>query len=145
MRCPARRWRSAALVLSLLVAACSSPAAPTRALFAAHGQGDDFYALPYPNDLRRNADGTLDLSLFPTHSNIADQYRMAAQTLDGFALNAAMFVRFSDLVDQASLSDPISSTLDGASVYLVNVDGNSSKLGEKTPIIAHFRADGTET
>src|SRR5437762_24420 len=131
------------LLLGVLAACADHPA--THALFAQHGQGDDFYALPYPNDLHRNADGTLDLSLFPTHSLIADTYRQAAQTLDGFALNAAMFVRFDGEIDPNTLPDPAGSLDPSASVYLVDIDATSPKLGMRTPIIAHFRPDPTET
>src|SRR5438105_40043 len=42
------------------VAACADHSA-THALCAQHGQGDDFYALPSPHGLHRNAEG-------PTHA-----------------------------------------------------------------------------
>lgn len=93
--------------LIALLAACE-PEPPTVALFAIPGasDGDDFYALPFPNDLRREADGTIDLSLFPTNSVIVDKYRAAADQLDGFALNAPVFVRFSDELLPSSLPSP---------------------------------------
>jgi hypothetical protein len=121
----------------LVVAACSSSSG-TTALFA-HA-GSDFYELPYPNDLRRHDDGTLDLSKFPTNSMLVDTYRMDAEQLDGFSLNGAAFARFSGPLDETSLPDPAGSTMPGASVYLVNL-----MTGDKTPIIAHFRADLTNT
>lgn len=130
--------------LLVLVVACSS-AQPTTALFASQSPGDDFYALPYPNDLRRHADGTLDLSLFPTHSLIVDSYRMNAQSLDGFGLNSAIFLRFDGPIDPTSLPDPAGSMQPGASVFVVNVDAASPDLGARTPIIATFRPDGTST
>jgi hypothetical protein len=100
----------------------------------------DFYALPFPNDLRRHDDGTLDLSLFPTNSIIAAQYRDVAQTLDGFGLNGQMSSRFSAEIDPATLPDPAGSLDPGASVYVVNIS-----TGDRTPIIASFRTDGTNT
>src|SRR4051812_39857901 len=118
---------------------------PVHALYASDGTGDDFYALPFPNDHWRTAAGTLDLSLFPTHSSIAEQYRVAAQSLDGFGLNSAIFVRFDGELDPMSLPDPAASTQPGASVYLVDIDSASAHLGVRTPVIAHFRPDGTET
>ena len=134
-----------ALVAALALAACSSSSTGTTALFVAAGTGSDFYDTPYPTDLRRHDDGTLDLSLFPTNSLLTGQYRDVAETLDGFALNAAMFSRFSGEIDPASLPDPMASTQTGASVYLVNVDTTSPNLGKRTPIIAKFRPDGTNT
>src|SRR2546423_10371759 len=127
----------------LALAACGDNSTLTTALFEL-APADDFYNLPFPNDLRRHADGTLDMSQFPTHSLIVDQYRMVAETLDGFSLNGAMFARFSGPLDQASLPDPAGSMQPGASVYVVNIDAASPSFGARTPIIAHFREDGTD-
>jgi len=137
--------RSSALLLVATVVACSDPT-PTTALFALPGDvADDFYALPFPNDLRRAADGTIDLALFPTNSLIADAYRQAADTLEGFGLNQAVFARFDGALDPASLPDPVASTADGASVYLVDVDPDSPTRGERSPVIVRFRAEPTQT
>lgn len=131
----------------LVLCACDSGAPPTTALFAVPGgtPGDDFYALPFPNDLWRKPDGTLDLSLFPTNSLIVDTYRGAAESLDGFGKNEAIFARFDGAIDPASLPDPAASTQPGASVYLVDIDPDSPRLGEKTPILVRFRAEPTAT
>jgi hypothetical protein len=128
----------------LLLGACSSSTA-TTALFAVETPGDDYYALPFPNDIHRNADGSLDLSAFPTNAEIMDTYRMYAATLDGFSLNAAISSRFSDAIDPMSLPDPAGSLDPTASVYLVNVDASSPDVGTRTPIIASFRPDKTNT
>lgn len=129
--------RRLGLVVLLVLVACSSESG-TTALFAQNGS--DFYELPYPNDIRRHTDGSLDLSKFPTNSILVDEYRVDAEKLDGFGLNSAIFQRFSDALDEATLPDPAASMLPGASVYLVDV-----MTGERVPIIAHFRADRTNT
>lgn len=129
--------RRLGLVVLLVLVACSSESG-TTALFAQNGS--DFYELPYPNDIRRHTDGSLDLSKFPTNSPLVEQYRMDAEKLDGFGLNGAIFARFSDAIDETSLPDPAASMMPGASVYLVN-----PMTGERVPIIAHFRADRTNT
>jgi hypothetical protein len=131
-----------AVAVVIFVAACNQNSG-THALY--QPGASDFYSTPYPNNLYRNADGTLDLSAFPTNSPLVDQYRMAAQALDGFSLNAPIFVRFDDALDPASLPDPPTSEQAGASVYLVNVDTSSPNVGKRTPIIATFRPDGTNT
>lgn len=125
-------------LVAVLLCACTGSSSGTTALFAQ--DGSDFYDLPYPNDLRRHDDGTLDLSKFPTNSLLVDEYRADAEKLDGFGLNGAMFARFSGPLDETSLPDPAGSMMPGASVYLVNL-----MTGERTPIIAHFRADQTNT
>src|ERR1051326_4912108 len=61
---------------------------------------DDFYALPFPNDMRRNPDGTLDLSAFPGNSPLVLTYRVVvAQELDGFGMNEAVYARFDGALD----------------------------------------------
>ncbi len=135
------RW---ILLLSTTGAACTDSTAPA-ALFALPGTGEEFYALPYPNDLHRR-DNRLDLSGFPVGSLIADRYRAAAEELDGFGLNSPLFARFDDVVDPASL--PLSaqdSVLGAASVYVVDVDPASPDRGKRAPMIAQFRADAGGT
>jgi predicted esterase len=134
-----------AATLFLVAAACSSTPQGTTALFQLHAGSGDYYALPFPNDLHRKADGTLDLTDFPTNSLIVEKYRMAAETLDGFGLNAAMSSRFSDAIDPTSLPDVAGSTGGSASVYLVDIDAASPHSGARTPIIVDFRTDQTNT
>ncbi|HEY0252616.1 MAG TPA: hypothetical protein VGC41_13870 [Kofleriaceae bacterium] len=136
-------WASLAVTV---VAACSdSGGANTTAYFAVETPGDDYYALPFPNDIHRHADGSLDLAEFPTNSPLVDGYRKYAETLDGFGLNGAISSRFSGPIDPASLPDPAGSLEPTASVYLVNVDATSANVGTRTPIIVKFREDNTNT
>lgn len=134
-------------LLGLLGLAACDDGSTTQAKFAVPGASaaGDFYDLPFPNDLRRHTDGTLDLSLFPTNALLVDQIRAAAESLDGFSLNAAMFARFTGPLDPASLPDPAASLTPAASVYLVNVDPASPDRGQRTPIVVTFRAVGTQT
>lgn len=134
-------------VCALLLVGCAGDDGVT-AYFAVPGStvADDFYALPYPNDLRRHDDGTLDLSELPTNSVIAQTVRDIAQRdNDGFGLNAAMFARFSAELDPASLPTPADSMQVGASVYLVDVDPDSPDRGTRVPIVATFHPEGTQT
>lgn len=134
-----------------LLALCSLPACgddpTTTALFAVPGASaaDEFYALPFPNDLRRHPDGRLDLSRFPANSLIVDQIRAAAETLDGFGLNAAIYARFDGALDPASLPDPAASLTASASVYLVNVDPDSPARGARIPLVVRFGATAYQT
>ncbi|MEJ7598964.1 MAG: alpha/beta fold hydrolase [Kofleriaceae bacterium] len=132
-------------VLAAVVGCEQGPA--TTALFAVPGgvPGDDFYALPFPNDLRRDPDGTLDLSAFPTNSLIVDSYRAAADTLDGFGLNQAIYARFDGPLDPETVPDPRGSLDPQAAVYLIDIDPASPAYGERVPIAARFRADPTVT
>ena len=134
--------RGSILLLSLV--ACTGD--PTVARFGLPGATEEFYDLPYPNDLRRHPDSnTLDLSEFPTNSLIVDSFRAAAEQLDGFSLNAAMYARFDGQIDPTSLPDAASSILPTASVYVIDVDPDSPHRGERTPIVVKFRPTGNET
>lgn len=139
--------RVRALCLLLAIGCGDGDPAGTSALFAIPGgtPGDDFYATPFPNDLWRKADGTIDLSQFPTNSLLVDNYRAAAESLDGFGKNAAIFSRFTGPLDPASLPDAAGSITDDASVYVVDVDPDSATFGVKSPVIVRFRAENTQT
>jgi predicted esterase len=126
-------------LLVVVLAGCPSSSGGTHALFDA--SGDDFYALPFPNDLRRHADGSLDLSAFPTNSLIVDSYRMVAEDLDGFGMNEAIFARFDGDLDDTTLPDPAGSVADGASVYLVDIDPTSPGYNTRTPVVATYVSD----
>lgn len=134
------------VAIASLATACGDD--PVTAYFAVPGssQGDDFYALPFPNDIHRNADGTLNLADLPTNSVITDTVRqLIERDNDGFGLNAAMFTRFSGGLDPASLPTPAESMTDDAAVYVVNIDADSDEVGTRIPVIASFREDGTRT
>jgi pimeloyl-ACP methyl ester carboxylesterase len=132
---------------ALLLVGCADDGG-VSAYFAVPGSttGDDFYALPYPNDLWRHDDGSLDLSELPTNSVIAQTVRDIAQRdLDGFGLSSAIFARFSGALDPATLPSPAESMEAGASVYLVDVDPDSPDRGSRVPIVTTFHAEGTQT
>jgi hypothetical protein len=138
--------RTSLLVVAAL-AACGDDGPTTTALFAIPGgvPGDDFYALPYPNDLRREADGTIDLSAFPTNSVIVDSYRAAADTLDGFGKNSPIYCRFDGPLDEGSLPAPRESLAETSPIYLVDVDPESPAYGMRVPITTRFRTPATPT
>ena len=132
------------LALLFALGACADP---VTAVFAVPGVDPDadFYALPFPNDVWRAPGGTLDLSRFPTNSLLVEAYRAAAQELDGFGLNQAVFARFDGELDPASLPSPAASSDERASVYLVDVDPDSPDRGRRIPVHVHFHAAATTT
>jgi len=135
--------RTSALLLAL--GACADPA---TALFATPGvdaAADDFYALPFPNDRWREANGTIDLSLLPTNNFLVNDYRAAADELDGFGLNPVVFARFDRELDPDSLPTPAASTGEHASVYLVDIDPDSPDRGQRVPVHVRFHAEPTQT
>lgn len=99
-----------------------------------------FYALPYPNDIRvDDGDGHIDLSDHARPNAIIGQYvDIVGSVQRGFSVNAASFVRFDAPIDPTSLPSAADSVTDAASVYLVNVDPDSPRLGERTPLLFRF-------
>lgn len=132
--------RSALLCLGL--AACGQPAI---SVFVGRGPAatpDTFYDLPFPNDVRRLAEGGIDLTGYPSTSTMVDLYVDQITTrLDGFGLNSGIFFRFDGELDPDSLPDPGGSVDADSSVYLVNVDPDSDGYGTRMPIKVRFRAE----
>lgn len=89
------------------------------------GADNDFYRLPYPNDVRRSASG-LDLRGHPAPDtaveeiNIIQRYLDAAETQDGFGLNPVGYFRFSAAYDWDSVP---------SNLYLIDVDPDSPTYG----------------
>ena len=94
------------------------------------GADNDFYRLPYPNDIRRSASG-IDLSGHPAPDtaveevNIIQRYLDAAETQDGFGLNPVGYFRFSAAYDWDSVP---------TNLYLIDVDPDSPTFGEEQSI-----------
>jgi predicted esterase len=96
----------------------------------------DFFAQPWPSDLRITSDGRLDLTGFPEGELLVQNLlEAAAQECTGFAVGGAVYFSFSAEVDPASLPADGAETLDAAaSVYVVNVDPASSEYGRRVPL-----------
>jgi predicted esterase len=135
---------TAALACESGSAAPDASPGPALALFEVPRPGappaSGFYALPFPNDLRVGEDGRVDLSDHARPNAIIGEYLdVIADRQRGFGMNSAVFFRFSEQIDPASLPQtPEASLGEGASVYLVNVDPESAARGQKTPLRFRF-------
>ena len=123
--------------------ACEDKSAQaTRALFAVGAASEDLFALPYPNDLRLGADGTIDLG------HLAEQapglFKLYASTVarnraGGFSLSGGAFFRFSGPIDPRCLpSSPAASRQADASVRWVNIQADSVDYGQRIPLRTKF-------
>ncbi|HEX4354791.1 MAG TPA: hypothetical protein VHZ95_17795, partial [Polyangiales bacterium] len=86
---------------------------------------DDFYRLPFPNDIRRR-DGMIDMSGHPAPPDslqppAAVRFIAAAAKTDGFATNPVVFFRFSEPID--------STTLTGDTLRIVDITKTSAEYG----------------
>lgn len=103
---------------------CAADESPFRVFFEIPRPGQrlaDFYRLPFPNDLRARADGTLDLSDFPRPGltllgvDLVDLYADAAEAdFGGFASIDVVSFRFSAPLDFTSVQD-------GAALFFVDI------------------------
>ncbi len=156
----AQLWKvAAALGLAASVVACTDATDPVGGVDAGVGPGDvsalfelpgaggqtsDFYALPFPSDLRLRADGTVDLDGHSRDGNqLLDEWLDLFSTKTrGFGTNSAVYFRFSGAIDEASLpADPAATATDAASVYLVDVDPDSPERGSRIPLRLRFERE----
>lgn len=132
------------LGLGLVLVACDPPAAATALFQVPRDLVDqEFYALPFPNDVRLGDGGHPVLDDYPRPVAIVGQYLDAIETLDGWGTNAALFQRFSGAIDPGSLPSPEATLADPrASVYLVDVDPDSPTRGQRWPLRFRFQTYG---
>lgn len=119
------------------------PTGTVSALFEIPRAGappSEFYALPFPNDLRVKANGAIDLSDHMRLGNLVDNYLdLIGEETKGFGTNAAAFFRFSGPIDPTTLpASPAESMSPTASVYLVDVTPGA-ELNRRWPV--RFRFD----
>lgn len=97
---------------------------------------EDFWDSPWPSDLRRDDDGTIDLSGFPEPAGIdlVSVYLERGEELDGFGTNSPIYLPLDAPIELDSLPTP-EETLDrGAALMLFDIDPTSPRWGERIPI-----------
>src|SRR5262249_50750325 len=67
--------------------------------------GSSFYDLPFPHELRRDADGTVSLAGFPNPSGSAlvASYLASMDQTEGFGRNSGVFFKLDGAIDPTSL------------------------------------------
>jgi pimeloyl-ACP methyl ester carboxylesterase len=143
-------WICCAVLAALT--ACGGDDAPdgARALFEVPEPGETlpagYFALPYPNDLRLNESGYVDLAGVPRpNALLADYLDVIAAKQRGFGLSSGLFVRFDAPIDPASLpQDPEASRSDDSPIYLVAIDPEARGYGEKVPLKMRFEPNPGE-
>lgn len=127
---------SAPLDLNAILYPASTPTgAAARMELDPASLAKDWHAQPFPNDLRRAADGTLDLSGFPAPRDgdpsalLSGYLAHATQELRGFSIQPTIYVQFDQPLAKANLLAP-AKTLEQGGYFLVDVDPTSPEYGQ---------------
>lgn len=105
-----------------------------------------FGAIPWPDDLYRDADGHPTLASVPSEAEaVPADYpgamRDTLSDLDGFSATAPVFFYFEGEIDPASLPEsPAASTREDSSVFLIDVDPASPTAFRRVPVSVHWSA-----
>ena len=108
---------------------------------------DDFFAFPYPSDLRKTALGGPDLRAFPAWRSsvtlLSDALDIIHAEAVGFSPMSAVYIGFHVDLDAATLPDGVDATLgDDASVYLLDVTPGSPQYGQRIAAVVTYNAAG---
>lgn len=115
---------------------------PLRALFRVPRAGKtdpEFYALPFPNDIRLSKDGKVDVSDHPNPRGVlpepygtvvSDMLKVISEEVSGFGLNTTVYLRTSKALDYKTL------TITGTNPTLefLNIDKASSGYGNSVAL-----------
>lgn len=142
----------AAVAVCLSAFACGSEADPAlnpvRAAFQPASLGQDFFAVPFPDDTRLTEKGLVDLSRLPQRDGNLLLRLFLPQVegrVAGFGTSSAVYFFFNDAIDPDSLpKSPRDTLLPGSPAFLVNVDERSPYRGEAVPLLIKVQATETK-
>ncbi|MFH2005227.1 MAG: hypothetical protein ABI333_01445 [bacterium] len=146
-----RRFLLTGLMLAALAPGCGEVDEPGDSAVAHFvvpraGVTAEFFTLPWPNDIRRDPDGTINLAGFPSNTALVSSYvSLFDEKVTGWGTNAGIFFRFSAALDPSTLPRNAEESLEpGASVYLVNIDPDSPDYHTRIPVKVTYQADPGE-
>lgn len=130
---------AAAIVFVAFFAGNVGSEQPASAVMDLSGDGG-FFDLPFPTELRRKADGKIDVSDFPNpwHSEIVSRTKHDFEEGYGYTTAPAIYFRFSDVVGRTALPGLKKTMGRDGPLFLVNIDRDSPGHGEKLPVMARF-------
>lgn len=137
--------RALRLGVCVLLCACGDGFVerPTKVAFEAGAT--DFWAVPLPSALRRQADGTSNLERWPgARPQLVKMWLAAvdARVGDAWGVNSGAFFVLSGAVDPASLpTDAAATRTATAAAQLFSVDPASPDYGQRYPLEVSFTAD----
>lgn len=133
-----------AAFLVLTTTACEPPWVE-RATQITFAPGGDFWSVPLPSPLRKQADGTLNLERWPGAR--PQLVKMWLETIDqrlgdGWGVNAGAFFTISGGgIDPTSLPTAALSLTSDAAIQFIDIDPNSPEYGRRFPLDCSFTAE----
>jgi hypothetical protein len=127
------------LFLVLIVGAGTARAKDVKAEFEASATAE-FWKMPFPNDMRRNADGTVNLQGFPPTLMfwLLQSYPAVAEKA-GWSVSPSIYFRFSGPINVKNLPKTAKDSLSaGSKIMLVDIDPKSPDQGKKFPLIWRY-------
>lgn len=114
----------------------AGPSGPARARFDLEGVSSDFFAFPFPSDLRLDADGTPAMAGFPsaTAAIVRDLVELA-EVRPGWPTVPVGFFRFTAPIAPRFAEDVIAAEV-ASPFLLIDVDPDSPDRGELIPTTA---------
>jgi hypothetical protein len=140
--------RSPVVAVSILLtalgsSACVLPVGTTTVLMDP-AKPAGFFSMPWPDDSRRHADGSLDLAGFPgrsANSAVETTFAKGEAATFGFGTNSAVFFQTSSSLDPAGLPKPAATTDPHSPIQLIDLDHPGTPAA---PIIVDTKTTGTQ-
>lgn len=118
-----------------------------RVRFAARDASRGLFAHPWPSELDRKGDGSIDLTAFPgrDHFAVAGFFEESEEHVLGFSVAPVIFVPFEGAPDPALVARAIET----GAIRLIDIDPKSATRGHREPLRhrlfegAHHVPDGT--
>ena len=101
----------------------------------------NMFDLPYPSDIRRTAEGGLDMSTFPNPHKIVlleNYLTFAEEVLKGYSLTPSILFQFTGTLDTSKMPLPAASREPNSVYQLVNVDPDSDEFGTRHAVRPHW-------
>ncbi len=115
----------------------AGPSGPARLVFDLDATASDFFAFPFPSDLRLDADGTPDMEGFPSaRGAIVRDLLELADARPAWPTVPVAFFRFTARLADRSGEDHVFAAELASPFLLIDVDARSSERGRLIPTIA---------
>lgn len=125
------------LLALLFAAACTGSDTTSHPMVVFDLTSVEPYAVPWPGDQDRDADGTISFGRFarPLGVGLVESYVELGEQELGWGNNAPIYLTTDRPIDPTALPTPADSLFEDSPLVLVDVDPDSPYLGERFPVV----------